>query len=151
MTNNQKNHLVYSCLENIIPIKKLYDCFLTVAECSNNATIDKSLVHPLQQEIIKEYQRVDELERSMRKSPSALELCVERLSLQMKTLKESYEDYENGRSWTELDEDKIRVLEEVSHKTFPLIYTALNKEMEDFKENPKQKAMSQRESWPKLL
>jgi hypothetical protein len=151
MTNNQKNSLVYSCLKNIIPIKDLYDYFLTVVECSNNATIDNSLVHPLQQEIIKEYQRVDELERTRRKSPSALELYVERLSLRLKSIKESTdEDYEHGRSWTELEERKVGVLEEVSDKTFPLIYKTLNKEMQDFKENPKQKIMSQRESWPEL-
>ncbi|CAN5281226.1 hypothetical protein BH18THE2_BH18THE2_26510 [soil metagenome] len=172
-----KDRLIFSCLQNIIRVDEMFDYFLSTTDylLSDNTTkktkyhMDKIYsrlpeYHRLRNDAYQEGRPPSALElelmRSMHVSDIAkpIRLAAERNlnELEKKKGRLTYAERDNYLppdfdSETDIDKDKLEVLEKALSRAYPDIYKRLANMVSASKENPKQKLTDLRDTWQPLF
>ena len=152
----EKEHLVHSCLHNIISIESMYNSFLAIVDFGlYNDNLSKGDLELFYRDLASGSQK---FRKELTVLPSALDLSLVRNLRRVRVAekavkeKEAYHSYFKGRSWDELDKDKLKRLSDVFRDAYPIQYQRLHKVKSGFnRENPKQTIVDIREDWPSII
>jgi hypothetical protein len=162
----EKERLVYSCLDNIVPLDRMYRFFLAVLDYGlyNDGSVIKHEFESLYKDFPSEFQNLHKalkkglsrINASTSALPSAFDLSLMRVVRQSRSLErakkeERLDTYFKGKSWDELDADKLRKFGEdfkkTYHKEYPQLYTVLSAFNN---KSPKQRLVDIMETWPTI-